>query len=238
MRTFTTYAKADPEAINLVDRLPTIQSDPAEYRKQMLAIGRHLGACVRSKLPSQYTKNICVVCTVEDADFLARGVIETLEEQGLGKQVHLVCLWNEKIRANGASLSPIKKQYKEDFDNKDVTLIIVKSIISGACVVKTNLTRVISYAQPSEIFVVSPVMFIGAEARLSREFPDEISSKFKFIHFATDTEKDADSENILPGIGGSVYKLLGLGDEHTKNKYMPSIVKQRRKKNFPELETA
>jgi len=238
MRTFTTYAKADPEAINLVERLPTIQGDPAEYRKQMLAIGRHLGAGVLGNLPSQYAKNICVVCTVEDADFLARGVIEAFEEQGLGEQVHLICLWNEKIRAKGSSLSPIKKQYKEDFDNKDVTLIIVKSIISGACVVKTNLTRVISYAQPSEIFVVSPVMFIGAEARLSREFPEEVSSKFKFVHFATDTEKDADGENIRPGIGGSVYELLGLGDDHTKNKYMPSIVKQRRKRNFPELETA
>ena len=96
----------------------------------------------------------------------------------------------------------------------------------------------ISYSQPREIFVVSPVMFIGAEARLSREFPEEISSRFKFVHFATDTEKDADSENIRPGIGGSVYELLGLGDDHTKNKYMPSIVKQRRKRNFPELETA
>jgi hypothetical protein len=238
MRTFTTYAKADPEAINLVERLPKIQGDPADYRKQMLAIGRHLGAAVFGNLPSRYPKNICVVCTVEDADFLARGVIEAFEEQGLTEQVHLICLWNEKIRSNGSSLSPIKKQYKEDFDNKDVTLVIVKSIISGACVVKTNLTRVISYSQPREIFVVSPVMFIGAEARLSREFPEEISSRFKFVHFATDTEKDADSENIRPGIGGSVYELLGLGDDHTKNKYMPSIVKQRRKRNFPELETA
>jgi len=238
MRTFTTYAKADPEAINLVERLPKIQGDPAGYRKQMLAIGRHLGAAVLGNLPSRYPKNICVVCTVEDADFLARGVIEAFEEQGLTEQVHLICLWNEKIRSNGSSLSPIKKQYKEDFDNKDVTLVIVKSIISGACVVKTNLTRVISYSQPREIFVVSPVMFIGAEARLSCEFPEEISSRFKFVHFATDTEKDADSENIRPGIGGSVYELLGLGDDHTKNKYMPSIVKQRRKRNFPELETA
>lgn len=238
MRTFTTYAKADPEARNLVDKLPTIQGNPPEYRKQMLAIGRHLGVGVLGGLSFQYPKNICVVCTVEDADFLARGVIETLEEQGLGEYVHLICLWNEKIRAGGASLSPITKQYKEEFENKDVTLIIVKSIISGACVVKTNLTRVISFAQPKEIFVVSPVMFIGAEGRLAREFPQEVSSKFKFVHFATDTEKDADGENIRPGIGGSVYELLGLGDGHAKNKYMPSIVKQRRKKNFPEVETA
>ena len=115
-------------------------------------------------------------------------------------------------------------------------MIIVKSIISGACVVKTNLTRVISFAKPKEIFVVSPVI-IGAEDRLAREFPEEVSSKFKFVHFATDTEKDADGENIRPGIGGSVYELLRLGDGHSKNNYMPSIVKQRRKRNFPEVET-
>lgn len=238
MRTFTTYAKADPEAIKLVDKLPTIKGNPTEYRKQMLMVGKRLGLGVLGNLSSKNVKDICVVCTVEDADFLARGVIEALEEQGLSEHIHLICLWNEKIRANGVSLSPITKQYKEDFDAKDVTLIIVKSIISGACVVKTNLTRVISFAQPKEIFVVSPVMFIGAEDRLASEFPKEINSKFKFVHFATDTEKDADGENIRPGIGGSVYELLGLGDEHTKNKYIPSIVKQRRMKNFPEVATA
>jgi len=238
MRIFTPFADADLEARNLVEKLHTIQGDPDAYRKQMLAIGRHLGAGVITSLPVGYAKNICVVCTVEDADFLARGLIEALEENGLGEHVHLICLWNEKIRANGVSLSPVKKQYKEDFETNDVTLIVVKSIISGACVVKTNLTRVISFAQPKEIFVVSPVMLIGAEDRLAREFPDEISSKFKFVHFVTDTEKDAGGENVIPGIGGSVYELLGLGNSHSKNKYMPSIVKERRRKYFPEVATA
>jgi hypothetical protein len=238
MRTFTSFAKADPEAQALVDKLPTIKGNPEAYRKQMLAIGRHLGAGVIASLPSKQTKNICVVCTVEDADYLARGLIESLEESGLSEQVHLICLWNEKIRANGVSLSPVVKQYKEDFDAKDATVIVVKSIISGACVVKTNLMRVISFAQPNEIFVVSPVMLIGAEGRLAREFPPNISEKFTFVHFATDTEKDVDGENVIPGIGGSVYELLGLGDSRSKNKYIPSIVKERRRKFFPQLATA
>jgi hypothetical protein len=238
MRIFTSFAEADQEAKNLVEKLHTIQGDPDSYRKQMLAIGRHLGVGVVSKLSPKDTKNICVVCTVEDADFLARGLIESLEENGLGDRVHLVCLWNEKIRANGVSLSPVKKQYKEEFEAAGVTLVVVKSIISGACVVKTNLTRVISFAQPEEIFVASPVMLLGAEARLSQEFPDNISAKFKFIHFVTDTEKDASGENVIPGIGGSVYELLGLGDSHLKNKYMPSIVKERRRKYFQEAAPA
>jgi hypothetical protein len=238
MRTFTSFAKADPEALSLVDKLHTIQGDPDAYRKQMLEIGRHLGVDIIGSLPAGYAKNICVVCTVEDADFLARGVIESLEKHGLGERVHLICLWNEKIRANGVSLSPVTKQYKEEFEADDATLIVVKSIISGACVVKTNLTRVISFAQPKEIFVVSPVMLFGAEQRLAREFPTSISGKFKFVHYATDTEKDADGENVIPGIGGSVYELLGLGDSHAKNKYMPSIVKERRRKYFPEVAAA
>jgi len=234
VRTFTDYSKSDPVAKQLVDELHTIQDNPEKYREQMLAIGRCLGEGVLSKLDHAGASNICVVCTVEDADFLGRGLIESLEHSGLGKRVHLICLWNEKIRENGVSLSPITRQYKEEFDTAGSVFVMVKSIISGACVVKTNLTRVVSFAQPSRIIVASPVMLEGAEERLAREFPAVISSKFEFVHFVTDTEKDADGENVLPGIGGSLYELLGLGDQHAKNKYVPQIVKERRKTRFPE----
>lgn len=238
MRTFTDFSKKDPVAQKLVDELHTIQNNPPKYRNQMLQIGRHLGAGIVSKLVKSDTFDICVVCTVEDADFLGRGLIEELEKDGFGERVHLVCLWNDKIRQDGVSLSPIGRQYKEDFNTKNSIFIMVKSIISGACVVKTNLTRVVSFAQPSRIIVASPVMLLGAEQRLAKEFPLDISSKFEYVHFVTDTEKDMDGENVLPGIGGSLYELLGLGNQHEKNKYVPAIVKERRKKFYPESASA
>lgn len=226
MRTFTKFCTTDPVAKNLVNELPEIKGSPARYRQQMLEIGKHLGKGIVPSLDRKSSADICVVCTVEDADFLARGLIEKLEEVGLEQSIHLICLWNDKIKEEGVSISPIRKEYKEEFNKENSIFIIVKSIISGACVVKTNLTRAISSSNPKQIFVASPVMLDGAEQRLSAEFPSSIHSKFEFVHFATDTEKNG--EDVFPGIGGSVYELLGLGNSKEKNKYMPMIVKERR----------
>lgn len=233
MRAFTTFADKDPVARALVEELPCLKGNPVAYRNTMHAIGMHLAHCILEQLDFRKFKDICVICTVEDADFLARGVIEELERSGLGPQIHMICLWNERIKKEGISISPVVKSYEEAFDHDDAVFIIVKSIISAACVVKTNLTRAISIANPARVFVVSPVMLKDAENRLSREFPEEIARKFEFVHFATDTDKSPDGEEVLPGIGGSVYELLGLGDRSSKNKYMPEIVRERRRKAFP-----
>lgn len=230
MRTFTKFCAADPVAKNLVNELSEIKGSPERYRQQMLEIGKHLGKGIVPALDRKSSADICVVCTVEDADFLARGLIEKLEEAGLEQSIHLICLWNDKIKEEGVSISPVRKEYKEDFNKDNSIFIIVKSIISGACVVKTNLTRAISASTPNQIFVASPVMLKGAEQRLSAEFPSSIHSKFEFVHFATDTEKNG--EDVVPGIGGSVYELLGLGNSKEKNKYIPNIVKERRAKFF------
>lgn len=231
MRTFTKYCATDEATCELVNDLARLTNDPAAYRSHMLAIGAKLADSLSPRLQEiSIDSDICVVCTVEDADFLARGLIGQLEENGFGGRLYIICLWNEKIYEENISLSPIVREYKEQFNSSDVAFIVVKSIISGACVVKTNLTRAISHAQPNRIFVVSPVFLQGADDRLTHEFPPDIYEKFEFIHFATDTEKDG--ENVVPGIGGSIYQLLGLGDSVEKNKYVPQLVKERRKRFF------
>ncbi|MDR2331513.1 MAG: hypothetical protein LBE58_18085 [Comamonas sp.] len=231
--THSLFAHKDPSGARLVDDLPNLKNDVNKYREAMHAIGKHLGDGVLSSFDTASTEDICVVCTVEDADFLARGVIEALEGAGYGRRVHLICLWNERIKKDGISASPVVKQYQEKFNEAEASFIIVKSIISGACVVKTNLTRVLSYSKPKTIFVAAPVLLQGAEERLSREFPEDIARRFNFVHFSTHTDKSADGEEVIPGIGGSVYKLLGLGDSSSKNKYLPNIVKERRQRAFP-----
>lgn len=231
MRSYTVYADRDPEAKVLVDALPNAKGDVSLYRRQMTALGAHLGSAVVAALPPGASEDICVVCTVEDADFLARGLIGCLEARGLGERVRLVCLWNDKIQDGTVSLSPIVRQYEERPHSDRSILVVVKAIISTACVVRTNLTRMISRSAPSKILVVAPVMFAGAESSLAAEFPPAISSQFEFIHFATDSEREG--ENVVPGIGGSVYQLLGLGDCKEKNRYVPEIVKERRRTRFP-----
>ncbi|RAM61228.1 hypothetical protein [Herbaspirillum rubrisubalbicans] len=231
MRIFSKYCESDNITQRLVDDLLELQDDPMEYRSHMQQIGGRLGQSILPALSkSPDNADICVICTVEDADFLARGLVEALEEQGMGNRIHFICMWNDKIRESGVSVSPVIREYKEDFNTNNAIFVVIKSIISGACVVKTNLTRAISHANPQKIFVAAPVLLKGAEERLQREFPLDITGKFEFVHFATDDEKDG--EEVIPGIGGSLYELLGLGNSKEKNHYVPAIVKERRKKFF------
>lgn len=228
----TAFAIQDPGGLDLVDSLPALRGDIAGYREQMRRIGQHLGESVLSVLGSlEQDREICIVCTVEDADFLGRGLIEALEKNGLGDRIRLLCLWNESIRQDGVSLSPISKQYREELSAEGKPIfIVVKSIISGACVVKTNLLRALSQAEPARILVAAPVLLEGAEDRLRDEFPPTMHSRFEFVHFTTHTERNG--ENVVPGIGGSIYELLGLGDKTAKNKYLPELVRERRRRFF------
>lgn len=232
-REYTSLADSDASARLLVDEISDLNISVGQYRNTMRELGKVLGASICQKISNQNNSDLYVVCTVEDADFLARGVIDELTSCGFQSRIKLMCLWNGKIRDEGVSLSPVLRQYKEDQSSATASFIVVKSIISGACVVKTNLTRAISSVSPEQVFVASPVLLKGAQERLSREFPTEISNKFQYVWLATDSEKNG--ENVIPGIGGSVYERLGLGDENEKNKYTPAIVKERRDSHRKEL---
>ncbi|AZS77383.1 MAG: hypothetical protein E2591_30470 [Achromobacter sp.] len=234
-RTFTSFAEQDPAVKTLVNELPRLVDDVPTYRQHMLEIGRHLAESLFPKLLAANPKDICVICTVEDADFLARGLIEKLEAHHLGDQTHLICMWNARAKVQGVSISPVLRSYEESFDKDNAVFIIVKSIISGACVVKTNLTKAISDNNPKRIFIASPVMLKGAELRLQAEFPADVAGKFEFVSYATDSEKSADGEEVIPGVGGSVYERLGFQGEKDKNRYVPEIVRERRRKAYPEM---
>lgn len=234
-RYFSKFAEADPKVAELLGQIarPYAEVGKDEYRSLMREIGLHLAASLLKEDVGWVSnkKNICIVCTVEDADFLASGVLDGLERGGVdAEHLYLQCFWNEKIREGTLSLSPVSRQYSEPFNTEKAIYVIVKSIISGACVVKTNLTRALSNVVDPDVYVAAPVLLDGAQERLESEFPPSIANRFKYVWFATDYEKDG--ENVLPGIGGSVYQRLGLGDEVSKNKHIPDIVKLRRKQRF------
>lgn len=211
------------ETIHQMQALTKPSISVEDYRHSFYQIGKALGTVLNDRTQNNYGHTM-LACASEDADWLAHGVLDALSQ----KTISLAVFWNERITLNastGTEYSPIVKSYIEPI-TECRTLIIVKSIISTSCVVRTQLTRLVNTILPQVIYIVAPVMYKDAQASLEREFPTSISSKFRFLTFAIDTMKDQE-KGIIPGIGGMVYPKLGLGDIHEKNKYIPELVKQR-----------
>lgn len=201
--------------------------EPTLYKKTMTQLGSSLGDCILAQIDNK-DSNVYLASTVEDADFLAKGILTSLENR-LSK-LAFACFWNQRFspfEIEDLKVAPILKKYQEPTGSKVKYLIIVKSIISGACVVRTNLVNLIQKIEPEKIFIAAPVVYYNAEEKLKNEFEEDIYQKFKFFDFAKDTERTPEGE-VIPGIGGNVYTRLGFKNQDDKNQYIPEIVKQRR----------
>jgi len=203
--------------------------EPDNYKNTMTKIGESLGDCILSQI-NDFQSDVYLASTVEDADFLAKGMVCRLENY-LSKFA-FACFWNQSFspfEIEGLKVAPILKKYQEPSSNKVKYLIIVKSIISSCCVVRTNIINLIQKIEPEKIFIVTPVIYYQAEDKLRNEFEENIYSKFEFFYFAKDDECTLEGE-VVPGIGGNIYKRLGFESQYNKNEYIPEIVKQRRSK--------
>lgn len=196
------------------------------YRQAFYSLGVELGkvlACNYQGVPAAATM---LVCASEDADWLASGVEKGMAKGDLKKSVY----WSSRETVyedkNGEKIeiAPIEKAYEESIGECRL-LVIVKSIISTSCVVKTQLTRLIGKVNPEKIAIVAPVMYVDGEKNLRKEFPEDISRRFEFLTFAIDDERRGNE--VLPGIGGWVYPRLGLGGMAEKNTYIPKMVLER-----------
>lgn len=205
---------------NLLTTLVENQQGVEEYRKTFFSLGCELGKIIAAKYKN--LGHVLVVCAAEDADWLANGLLDFCR---LGTSIAVYWTDRKVICENPKiEISPIVKSYIDsDADSCD-TMIVVKSIISTSCVVKTQLNNLMNRCNPSQIIIAAPVMFKDADKVLKEEFPKSIAEKFSFVSFAIDDEKNNDGI-ILPGIGGMVYSKLGLGDVHQKNAYMPNLVR-------------
>jgi len=196
------------------------RNTPAKYQETMVTIGHYLGDELEGQLPS--TAKCLVVSTAEDADFLSRGVIDSLAKKHTTKAA---VFWNNHYPIPGGSIAPVVHKYLQPGFEESNVLVIVKSVISGSCVVRTNILELIERLDAETIYIVSPVMHSKSEEFLRKEFPDDIANKFKFICFAIDSEKDLGGE-VKPGIGGQIYQLLGMKDQPVKTSFMPDLVKK------------
>ncbi|HCB1416641.1 MULTISPECIES: hypothetical protein [Enterobacter cloacae complex] len=211
------------EARDALDELIDPNTGVNEYRSAMLALGEELGALVAKKMPNR-SKQCLIVSTAEDADFLANGVCHALSETNI--LYKNAVLWNNHYALKKGSVAPVIHSYMEPGYESSNFLIVVKSVISGSCVVRTNILSLIDKIDPEKIFIVSPVMHEKSEMNLRKEFPDEIAGKFDFTFFAIDRIKSEDGE-VIPGIGGQVYQKLGLSDQPVKIGYLPDTVRRK-----------
>lgn len=196
--------------------------DSAEYRMAFSELGSELGTVIVKGYPK--LGNILLVCASEDADWLAKGLIDSLH-----RDIGLAVLWSNRITVcqdPKVEVSEIDKSYVDMEGNTCDTMIVVKSIISTSCVVKSQLNYLVKRVNPQNIIIAAPVMFVSAKDSLMNEFPASVNSKFSFLTFAIDDVRD-DNGVVLPGVGGMVYPKLGLGNQVEKNSYMPQIVKDR-----------
>ena len=198
------------------------QGQVEAYRETMVVLGGVLGDMLSRKLPPETP--VVLVCTVEDADFLASGVIEQLARH---RSVTVACFWNHRRTIGKRKVAPVLRRYVEPFPETRPVLVVVKSAISGSCVVRTNLVEVLSQMEdgPEQIHIVSPVMHVEAPQLLAQEFPQGWSEQLQYTVIAVDEERDGDG-HIYPGVGNP-YTNLGWNGQAAKNRYRPRLVAER-----------
>lgn len=218
---------------DLLDQLRAEHTGPDAYRTAMIRLGHEFVRVHADQLAG--IRQLLLICTSEDADYLGRGVLEGLAALG-GPVVRVACFWNDRQKVTGArsgvqiDLAPIVRRYVEPGEAE--AFLVVKSIISSGCVVRTNITELVHDLEPARVLIFAPVIYKGADEKLRQEFDDAIARRFEFYWFAADDEKEG--ENVIPGIGGQVYERLGIGTKADKNRYTPELVRQRRTLALPQ----
>lgn len=228
MRRFKNLQNADEQLVRcMLDKLADKSTGVDDYRDAFNKLGVELGKVLASEIDGISSEEIMLVCASEDADWLAAGVESGIGKGDLKKSVYWSTRETVYKDENGGTLeiSPIVKAYEEPIENCRL-LVVVKSIISSSCVVKTQLTRLIGKINPERIVIMAPVMYKDGVPNLMSEFPESVNSKFEFLAFAIDEDRLENGE-VVPGIGGMVYPRLGLGDIAAKNSYIPEIVMRR-----------
>ncbi|OPH39241.1 Uncharacterised protein [Moraxella lacunata] len=199
--------------------------NPLTYQKHMYVLGELLSQNIISQIDNK--EEVLLISTAEDADYLQLGVQDELKKANFNTK--MAVFWNNHYQPSyGGSVAPIVHKYLEPNYHTAKTVIIVKSVISGSCVVRTNLLELFdTIKEAKRIFIVSPVMHINSQDALKAEFPNDIANKFEFIYFAIDAQKDKQTGEVIPGIGGQIYGLLGLTDQPARTGYIPKTIQKR-----------
>lgn len=191
---------------------------------------QRLGDCLAHRISESVDfkgKIVLVVAGVEDVDSLGSGFIEVLTRAGA--DVRLTCLWMDRKTLNvpgREEVANIIQEYMDPIPPHVDHFVVLKSIVSSSCTIRTSLLRMLDETEAEHIHVASPVMLKGARRRLEAEFPASVGDKFEYWILAVDAQAD-ENGNVIPGIGGSVYQRMGFTSQQDKNFYMPALVADR-----------
>ncbi|HAS8314473.1 TPA: hypothetical protein I7702_05840 [Vibrio vulnificus] len=224
-----TYANdIDTDIQQNLELIADTETSVDQYKLAFVNLGQRLAERFISTHKEVLDADITIAVTAEDADFLAKGFIDRFEKIS-GKKAFLACFWNDHTTESltGRSIAPPINEYLQPGFEDSSDLVVIKSIISGSCVVRSNILALHDRMKHmSKVHVAAPVMYENAESTLKGEFPLELSSKFDFTWFAKDSERKCDGE-VIPGIGGQIYNRLGLNGKPHEMNYMPESVVSR-----------
>lgn len=172
---------------------------------------------------------VCVVCSAQDADHLARGVIESLVAQGHGEKVRLLCTWSESVQAAGFNLHCIVKQYFEPLGPAPTVFLVLSGFWREGSAVLSNLFRALSYTTPQRIVLAGPVMDAQAVSNMLEEMPLALRSSVQRLYCVlNENMTQAERERMLE-VETSLYASMGFTPLNAANKYIPALVKERRR---------
>lgn len=236
-QTFTAYAPEHSQARRLVHSLSALKEDTVAYQEHLQELGQELAHSLLPSLESNPTELVCVVCAVEDADFLARGVVAALAAAGWKDKTRFMCMWNTRATMGEDAipeLAPIFRVYAEDVRPDKTTFVVVTRLDTGGAILRTNLTRALSrppntpQMRPARVVIAAPRMLAGANDTLAREFPADLVERMEHLHFvATSDENDAHAQER----SGALFLVFDAS--YPKNRCVPAIVRQRRLLHFP-----
>ena len=217
---------AAADVIEPLSALAETSTTPAAYRDALQRLGDRLANRMSESVDLK-GKVVLVVAGVEDVDSLGSGFIDVLVHAGA--DVRLTCLWMDRKTLtipDREEVANIIQEYMEPIPPHVDHFVVLKSIVSSSCTIRTSLLRMLDETDPERIHVASPVMLKGARKRLEAEFPMSVGDKFEYWILAVDAQAD-ENGNVIPGVGGSVYQRMGFENQEDKNFYMPSLVEHR-----------
>lgn len=173
---------------------------------------------------------VCVVCSAQDADYLARGVIDSLVEQGRAERVRLLCTWSEPVQAAGLQLNCIVKQYCEPLDPAPTVFVVLSGVWREGSAGLTNLFRALSYMAPLRVIVAGLAVDGHAFARMLDELPPSVRGKVeRLCSQLYPNMTSAEREHLLHA-EQSLYASMGFVHPQDAKTHVPALVKERRQR--------
>lgn len=216
-RRYTRLGQSNRPVLDCLKVLADTTTSSAQYRLAMRQAGTLLADAL-SKVMHVRGKIIHVAFSSEDADFIASGFVERLED--LFAHVRIACFWNKVehvFNLPWLKQASIIREYYDNFPGEADLYVFIKSVFDAGEATTLNLGRLSEDAGEGPICVAAPVMFMDAAKR-------EIENRKKLLTFAFDDALDARGY-VSPGIGGDVCQRLDLEREQTD--FIPAIITTR-----------